>query len=400
MKGNNIRQYLYSVFTSLILLFTSGSIIQTFFYEIGFSVSQISIYSALTTAVQTIMMILNIFIADKIKQVRKITGYFNLAPIILLSVMLVFCFIKDVDVNFAFTITMVACTALNLFQGISGVLVYRLAYLVLDMDDYARITNVCSIFIGIFSIGASFIIVALSAIFDYNLIMIYGFGISIIFSVGSCISILSMKENAINDSPAAEEFALDKLKKKVFTYFYFPNFIRGLSMSVMNVIAVLCIKAVTDDQAYLSGLVTIFAVAGIGGSVLYNVVIKKFSTANIYMLSGLFMLVLLPLMVVGASPVVFGVCYFVAGMFYTIANNSAAVYATEIVDYYDMGTFTSSRLILIYIGQTVGSLIISAIIDTVPTILILLGGGLMQFVSGVFSHLWEVKFSKNQIKEI
>ena len=393
MKTNNIKYYINSSAKSLVLLFTSGGLVQAFFHQIGFSASQISSYAALTSAIQVIVMILNLVIADKVKKVRKLSAVLNLSPIIFCVTMLTFCTgITSVDT--AFKITMFLCTVLNIFQGINGVLVYRLVYVVLDMKEYAKIENNALVINGILSISASFLISALSSIFNYTAIMVWGFVASIIFTLASSIAVSSMKENNMSEPESKKGFVFSKLKKPAFVYFYAPNFVRGLSMGVMNVISVICINSITSNQTFVSGLVTIFSVSSIAGGLLYNTMVKKISTAKMYMLTSAGMLILMPFMVMGHSPLVFGTLYLFVSMFFNIGSIAAAVQATEVVDYYDMGTFTSSRLILMSLGQTISGIIISAVIGKIPTYIILAAGGLMQFMSGYFTWLWDIKFSK------
>lgn len=392
---NNIKYYLCSAMRIVILLFTTGGIIQTFFAGIGFSVNQISTYTALTSGVQVCIMIVNIFIADRIKNVRKLSALLRLGPAVLCVVMLVFCAYRGINVNIAFKITIVLCIVLNIFEGVSNVLIYKLPYLVVDIKNIAWIENNVSIIGGICSIAISFLISMLSVRYSYNSVMSVAFSISILLCVFSTIIILSMKENKNVEVKTSESFSFEKLKKKEFVYFYTPNLLRGMATGVINIISVICIKNITSNQAIVSGLVTLLSVSAIAGCFLYQLIKKKLTTVQVYVIFSVVMAVFLPLMLIGKSIYVFYITYFVVGMCFNIINVSGSVFATELMDFNDMGTYTSSRLILMTLGQTVAGVIISAVIDKVPSAVILIAGGFAQLISGLMYHLWKTRFSKS-----
>ena len=72
-----------------------------------------------------------------------------------------------------------------------------------------------------------------------------------------------MKEHPVSTGkPLDHRFHADSFFLPHFKWFYLPNYLRGLGMGVMNSISVICIKEITDDASFVSGLVTLLAATG------------------------------------------------------------------------------------------------------------------------------------------
>ena len=160
------------------------------------------------------------------------------------------------------------------------------------------------------------------------------------------------------------------------------------------VISVVCTAEITSDPAVISGLATILSVATILGCELYQRVKKRYTTAMVYLGSSLIMFLFLPMMLAGGSVKMFCICYFLVSIGYGIINISGPVYATEIIGYQDIGTYTSVRLIVTTAGQAVASYGIAVAMDYVPAIVIMAVCGLCQLISGIMYYGYDVKWRK------
>jgi len=396
--SNHKKYYFYGSMWTVVQLITSGGIIQTFFAEIGFSGKQIAGYTSLINVIQILVMISGFFLADQIRKVKKVSSALLLAPIPLCLSMLPFCFLREWDVSAAYGIALVFCCVQNLFVGFCSVLMMRLLYFIIDMKDYAGLANTNNIISSVFSIVISGMISMLATRYVFRNIMAVGFGISIVFCILCAYMIFSMKEKAeVQENPKKERFSLSELKKlgqKEFRYFYIPNFMRGITAGGMSVIAVVCMKEITTDPAVISGLATILCVATIAGCELYQIVRKRISTAMVYLISSVVMFLFLPLMLNGSRTVIFCVCYFFVGIGYSVINVSGPVYASEIVDYKDIGTYTSVRLIVTMAGQAAASYGVALAMEYVPSLGILLVCGLAQLISGIMYYRYDVKWKQ------
>lgn len=157
----------------------------------------------------------------------------------------------------------------------------------------------------------------------------------------------------------------------------------------------ICMKEITSNTSVISGLTAISSLSSIIGCALYQILRNKLKTATLYLSSSIQAFLLLPIMLSGHSVSVFCICYFFIHIAINIINVSGAVYATEIVCYNEMGTYTSVRLITMTLGQAVANYTVVATMDYLPTELILTICGLAQFASGIMYYYYDVKYLKN-----
>lgn len=394
--SNSIKYYMRGAMTAVILLFTSGAIIQIFFTEIGFSGRQIGAYTSLISIAQIVAMVLSIFTADNIKNVKDTLAVLLLSPSLLCLALLPSCFSANENVTIIYYIALLFCVIQNLFLGFSNVLTYRLPYLIIPMSDYAKLENNNGIISGIFSIVISSIISFLATIFPFRRIMAFGFILSLVFCLFSFILIKSMKiKTPISQPTEKESFSFKKLLKREFKYFYMPNFLRGLAMGLINIISVVCVKEITTNASVISGLAVLLSVASIVGCALYQLFRRKLKTSTLYMICSIQMFLFLPGMLIGKNVSIFCICYFIACIGYNIINVSGAVYATEIISYTDIGTYTSVRLIVMTLGQAISSYGVAVAMEYMPSVVILTICGMAQLISGIMYYLYDMRYRKS-----
>jgi len=393
--SNQVKYYIARAMMAVVLMFTAGGIVQSFFAERGMSVSQISTYTATVSAAQVVIMILNIFVADRVKDVKRTYAILVLCQAFFCVLMLPFSILTGFDVKMLFGAALVGCCIQNTFVGFSNVLSYRLPYLIVDMKEYASLENINGIVSGVVSIAAGALISTMTLMFDFGRIMAVGFFVSILFCVASFGLYNSMHIKNIPIEEKKNPFTLAKLMRKDFVYFYLPNFLRGLCMGLMNVIAVICMKNITTNESVLSFLVTILSVSSIVGCSVYQALRKKISTVQLYAACSVLMFILLPLMLLGRSSVVFCIIYFFVGMAYNIINIAGAVYITEFIGYEDIGMYTSVRLIVMTAAQAISGAFIGMLIDSVSSVLIVGICGACQLISGIFYYLWDLRYQTN-----
>lgn len=395
MKNEN-KYYLYGALNSMVVLITTGSILQTFFLDVGFNNIQIASYNTLLSIVQIFVMGFSLFLADRIKGLKKTIAFLVLSPILLSIAMLPFCFSKSVEIRTVYRIVMVCCCVQNLLAGFNSVLLYRLPYIVFDMKDYTKITNNNAIISNVFAISLSGLINYFAMKFIFRRVMGVAFSASIVFCVLSAYSIYSMKEQKPRDTERASSdssgISVAKLKQKEFRFFYAPNFLRGIVTGGMNSIVLFCAKEITTDTSVNSSLSTILLISGVFAGMLYQAVSKRAKTATVYFGSSTAMALFLPLTLIGRNTTIFCGAYALACIGYQIVNTSGAVYAVEIMNYHDIGTYTAVRLITMTLGQALSSYGLVWAMEYVPTVVILLVCGVCQLVSGIQCYHYEMKY--------
>ncbi len=391
MKNEN-KYYIEFALWTVILLFITGGITQTFFSEMGLSPSQISFISSLINIAQIFIMIFNVFVSDMIKNLKKTIAFLKSSPILFFAMLLPFCFIKSINTNIFFCCAIFASCIFNLFLGFYNVLSYRFVYQITDIKNYATLTNVSTIISSIITVLLSAVITYLSARFPFRYIATTFFILSIVFSLITSLTVNSMKiisDDSKNQQPDKFDFSI--LLKREFTYFYLPNFLRGCANGIITVMSVICIKNITDAPAVLSSLVTVYYFASILASFLYQFMVKKIKTATIYVLSSILLFIVLPFSLLGKSLPIFIILYAISIIFYIIVSSSNPVYFSEIIDYKEIGRYTSVRLIIMTLGQAVASFFVSFAIDRISSVFILIVAGTCQLISGIMLYLYKPK---------
>ncbi len=390
--SNEKKYYLRGVLEVVVTLFVSGGIIQTFFAEIGFSNQQIGSYTALTNLIQVVVMVLSIFLADTTRNVKGTMALLNLSTVVFCGVMLLPCLDPQMDTDTIYWLVMALCTVRNLFAGFSGILFFRMLYIVADPKDFSRLESNNSILCGVFSIAVSGTVSLLSAWIDFRTIMTVGFFVSALFSIGVSLALNSLRPRSGFAPAQAKRFRPSILLRRDFRFFYLPNFLRGLGNGLMGLMVVVCLKAVSSDTVVVSGLTAISSVAAVVGAWLFGALRKKADTALLYAGCSLLMCLLLPLMVAGSSIPVFCSLYFIISCAYYSNNIAGALYPTEYVPYEDIGAYTSVRLIVMTLGQAVAGYIVPELLEVLPAMLLLALVGTAQLVSGLLFLCYDRRY--------
>ena len=405
MKSNELKYYLRGIAGIFAGLGACGGVLTAYYAELGFTNSQIASFSTIGSIMQVLVYVGSIFLADRFQKIKEWIAWLSLSSVLPCLALLPFCMPEAVmDTASAYPLYLAATCINNLMAGLAGLLMYRLPYLIIDMKDFARLENINSIVSNVFSIASKAVLTFFTALFTLRQIMHAGMLIGILFSVLYTVLVLSMKIDSSTEDTGSSSipsgagistrssFSLEKLQKKEISYFHLPNFLRGISSGAMTLIAVVCMNEISSDATILSALTTLMAVSTILASLVYQALRKKITTVKLYLASSVVMCIFLTLMLVGNHVIIFFCCFFLAYIGYIIISTAGAVYATEIVGYHDIGTYTALRLIAIMGGTALASQTIAIAMDYIPAILIMTICGLCQLISGIMFYRFDVRY--------
>ena len=385
---NNLKRYiLKSVSYNIVLLFITGGIIQNFFSYLGFSSSQIGTYISMTNVAQIVVMILGIVFVDRISNPKKTCSVLVLNSIAFCLAMLFFCFFKGIPTNIIFISAMIFGAFVSLLNGFESILAYRLPYQVIDMHEFEKGQNLTGIVGGIISVVITSLISVFSTVIDFSYIIAVGFTVSLIFCIVASVTCKRMTE--IKKIPKSDKFKLSKLKKRVFLYFYFPNFIRGCATAIVMMMPVIFVSEITDNPAKLSAMNIAYAIAGIVSSVIYRAIGNRLRSKTVFLIGAVITFVSLPMAVVGKSSIIFFIFYLFGGMGNTMLSVASAIYATEIVGADDIGAFSSLKMIFLLAGQAVSSFVIGKVIGKIPVFVLILVFVSFMLLSGILHYVYK-----------
>ena len=399
MTENEKKFYCYGAMWSTAVLFTSGSILQTFFIETGLSSQQIAEHASMVNIAQMIAMCIGLNWADRVRNVRGGICLLMLCPILFAVPMLPFCFEKNPDSLSIYYVAMICGCITNLFIGFYNLLANRLPHLIIDMKWYARLANNSNIMNSIFSIAVAGAIALFSVAISYRLIMMFGFILTIVCCISCALLVSQMVITLPPGSSAKQEgnnkysvSLTKKVKEKEFRFFLLPTLLRGVAGGGISIIAVICAAEITTNPAVISGLATISTIAMIIGCSLYKAVSLKLKTAKVYLDASVLMLLFMSAMLLRKTVPFFCICYFGASIGFGILGTAGAVYAMEIVGYRDIGTYTGFRYIIISLGQALSTYVIVWAMNYIPTAVIMAICGVFQLLSGILYYYYDVSF--------
>lgn len=232
--------------------------------------------------------VINIFLSDYVRRVRQATALLVLAPVLLYAAVLPICFGSGIPADSMFRLICAAGAVTSLLLGIQNIFIYRLNYTTVDMSNYTDFSSKVTICDGICSISTGLLITALSALRPFRQIAAVTLILCILFCISCSLLIFTLKEHPVStDKPLDHRFHIGSFFLPHFKWFYLPNYLRGLGMGVMNSISVICIKEITDDASFVSGLVTLLTASAIAGSLLCNLCKKMLTSTGQYVCASI-----------------------------------------------------------------------------------------------------------------
>ena len=197
MQKNVIKYYIFTTLYSLALMFCSGSMIQNFLLESGFSSKQVYLYNAMIQIVQVAIMIGSIFVLDFVRKTKKIMGISTIMTVFLFLA-LFFCAANksgniDLSVGIMFSVSFVVYC----FIGIRTIESYRLPYSIMDMKSYGRISGVSMAILGAATLGLSLLYSFMTSNFDFFVVNYAFFALSIVLMGVAAAICFSFEERNI-----------------------------------------------------------------------------------------------------------------------------------------------------------------------------------------------------------
>lgn len=379
---NTTKYYLYHIFTYLMLIFSSGSAILSFLRWKSLSSAEVGIFTGTISIVQVAMMFLSFFAADCIKKIKNAVAVCTIPRCIFFLIMMYVCKNETIGSKQLFILSMTACVINNVFLGVVNVLIYKLPYRIMDIREYPTVSNRVGILSNIISIVFLLFFLKFCNYFEYEKVMMVCFGMCTLFSILSGWIVLTMDE--INEDVTEKRkrsFSAALLKLPSVYLLALPNFVRGIAMGIMGMASVVMISVLTDNATISSSLAVISSFSIMCACLLYNHFLKDIRSTQFTLIGGVVMFVSMSLMLAGKNTVVYCVMYFVAYIGMSFVDYSIPVYVTQVVEYENIGSYTSLRMLLTTLGTSVGSYIAGVMADNHSYILLIIGGGLELYVA-------------------
>ncbi len=385
---SNIKKYcIFTTIYNVGFTFCTGAIMQTFLIQAGFSAEQVYLLNSLMQIMQVAMMLVLTFLSGKIKRVKTVTSISHLSLCILTVVFLMGA-INPESIKRGYVIAVFITAGISYVGvGLYTILSYCLPYYTIDMKDYGKMTGVSVAIAG----GASFLMsLAYSLLlskFSYMKITSTFFIISILCFILSSIVCASMREKIVetNEEEREKNDVTAVFKNKNTYILLIPNFTRGLSIGIFNVIATIAISTSILNETTSSYVNVILQIATFAGNMFFAFAYKKLSTKNLLLFATIGVCVSFPLSL-ELGVVGFFCCFTVASFFRFVMDTAIPVVVTEIIPKEQIGPYTSIRMLVFTGAQAVATLLITPLNAAVGYTGVLIFATVMLFICGVMYY--------------
>lgn len=395
---SNIKKtLLYTTIYNIGFMFCSGAIIQTFLLQIGFTDNQVYLYNSIIQFAQVAMMVIMIFLANKLKHVKWTVGLSYLSMAVMAVVFLIGAINKGLLLKPYILIVFILSAACYFVGALHTVLGYVLPLLTIDMEEYGKMTGLGIMLSGGCSFALSFLHAFIVSKFNYVQAMVWFFILAIACFILTSVVCLSLKEIEPQNKEEKKSGIVDVFKNKDTYLLILPNFARGLASGIMSVIAVIAISANIINDKTSAIVNVVMQIAMFAGNLLYIFTYKKLSSKVWLLMSTIVICVMFPLCLLGGQ-IWFFVIFFIAYLARMITDTAIPVLVAEIIPKEQMGAYTSIRMLIFTGAQAVATLIMQPIIGVLGYTGLLIFAAVMQAICGAGYFLC-AHFKKKENKQ-
>ena len=329
------------------------------------------------------MMLALTFLSGKIKRVKTVTSISCLSLSLLTAVFLIGAINPELIKNGYVIAVFIVSGVSYVGVGLYNILAYCLPYYTIDMNDYGKMTGISAAIAG----GASFLVSLVYSLllskFSYMKTTAAFFVISIVCFIVTSIVCASMQVKNVEENKEEEKSDVMAVFKNKHTYILLiPNFVRGLSVGIFNVIATIAISESILNETTSSYINVILQIATFAGNLFFAFAYKKLSTKNVLLFATIGVCISFPfsleLGVIG-----FFCCFTVASFFRFVTDTAFPVIITEIIPKEQIGPYTSIRMLIFTGAQAVATLLITPLKDSIGYTGVLIFATVMLFVCGI-----------------
>ena len=399
---SNIKKYcIYTTIYNVGFTFCSGAIMQTFLIQAGFLAEQVYVLNSLMQIMQVAMMLVLTFLSGKIKRVKAVTSISYLSLILLTAVLLAGAINPELIKRGYVIAVFIAAGISYVGVGLYNILSYCLPYYTIDMKDYGKMAGISVAIAGGASFLVSLIYSFLLSKFSYMKITASFFVFAIVCFILTSVVCSSMrvKSEEVSKEENGKSDVLAVFKNKHTYILLLPNFTRGLSVGIFNVIATIAISTSILNEQTSSYVNLILQITTLLGNLVFAFTYKKFSTKNLLLLATIGVCVSFPFSLeLGVAG--FFCCFALASFFRFVTDTAFPVIITEIIPKEQIGPYTSIRMLIFTGAQAVATLLITPLKNVIGYTGVLIFATVMLFICGVTYYVVAKSVKRSTIKQV
>ena len=387
-KKNFPKYCIQSLMYSIGLLFFNGAIVQTFLLLIGFDEGRVYFYSSLTQAAQVVMMLLMVFLADRIERKRLLSALSNFLMIIPIGIFAWGAASPEIMSEWYVAVLFTVSVITHGGIGMYSVMTYCLPYKLIDISEYGKFTGISGALGGSITFALSSLHTLLVSNFDYLECTVWFFVLAIASVATSGIMLLWMKEiPAERHAHEGKTVGFVEAFKNRDTYaLLIPNITRGLATGVFNVVAVIAISSGVADAAGATYINIVSCLASFLSSLAFAMICNKMRMENIMIIATLATSLSLPFVISGGF-VFFLLLLFVSLFFLRVVDAAIPTALVRIIPEEQIGAYNSVRMLVFTGSQAVATAIIMPLVGIVGYTGVLIFAAAMQLFCGIGHYL-------------
>ena len=396
-KKNKFYTIISYIFYVTATLSSSGTLFQTFLVELGFTSNEIFIHSSILQ-ITTVITILSASKWADTPSIVKRTAFSLILPGIIFFIYLPFCFIREATIT-AFVLICAVSVSQSFFIALYTVCDYKLPYYLFEPQEYGGVLAICGVWASIVSFGVGILMSALTSTFDYIGVMIVVFILSAILLIAS--GVFRGLSKPITDLSFLNAQTKKNVSiREIFTHPAFyqllpAHFLRGYSMGVIAVLAVIAADTLKYSASVTSAMVAVSAFTTAVGCLIYGLLTKKAGNRPFIFIGSLTFL-LIPILLVPSSPILFLVIYGIVVLGRTFIDYSVPTAMIYIVPVEIAGPYNAWRMAINSLAIVVASLLATVLSPKI----FLLSALASQLISGVIYTCVPVMNNKSRFRGI
>lgn len=395
MKNKNYTlYYLQTAAYSCVNLIAVGTIFQTFMLECGIDEAKVSLCVSIIQLVQTASMLLLSRFAENIKNVLKAVAVCLFAQVIPLIAMFSICLFSGVSVDLKYILLFGTGLILSVFMGVYNILAYKQPHHIMKITEYGKVSGQSGVIAGILgALVTTAIAFAVKSFSYFGTMMVVSIVGIVLALVSGFVNYVYTPFNPSNKNKNAEKINI--FRYKPFYQLLVPNFLRGVSTGIFNLIAVIGYHSEILDKSTAAVLATLSQVATLVGCQTYAFIAAKRKSGLICLVSSLVMLIVLPLMPLSGSSIGFVTLYFIAFFFNNYIAYGVPVIVAENIDYNCLGQYTAWRMALYTAGVSIGGILVPVLLGAFGGAGTLLVSGITMLPCGIGYYIFDRQCKKN-----
>ncbi len=396
MKNRNfiilwIRDALFAAAASL----TSASVLSGFLVYTGIKEDKISFYLAAVPFVNLTVSLLFSSVTARAKKTIPVYSALCLVSGVLTGLYALLFGAAGGQIMYLFL--MVLGCLVSAVTAIRNIFDYKIPCEVMKLDDYSMYVSGCGIVGGVSGLAAGALLSLSYKHFSFTAVTCGAYIAAGICYITAGFINKALKKITVEKSDKAEEKSAgtlrDLFKDRTFKILLLPNFIRGIGMAVVPMIALLAInsRVITETDG---ATVTVFTyLATLVSCIVYVYLARRIGVAKLCALGAVLFCFLVPAFSGGKT--VFYICYTVSYAGYYIINNAVPDLVYRNINPDMMSIFHTWRLALSTIGTTAATAVIGKLIGTVSPLWVLLIGAAAHIICVTAYY---AVFKNNKIK--